>query len=339
MCMTLIVGTTHWKGICLNADTRATRSNGTYVDNAQKIAHVKGGIGMAAAGDCQSAVMVRDTLIKRLDKILGDGTKVNDEDMISFMRQTILETLQEVKDHPLAGSKPIYDIKSKGLIGVSLPFLPLILTHDEAENLVGILLSGSKLNSIYSRHIEQIAACANNEFRTIRIEEFPLSVLYTYTIKLYDDPSDCVYEVNTVPFGKMVAYGSGANFDYPTKTPRILSWVLFSPEAEDIDYATLHLAQTLFYADKEIPVDARYGFKTFGGGLIAGIIRSRPNGYSSTDIVLGDMGSKESGKIVLRTYEKSGKLWVETKEGKHLELVPFPEYTNGLNSSIEFNLD
>lgn len=332
--MTLIVGTTHWKGVCLNADTRATRSNGTYVDNAQKIAHVKGGIGMAAAGDCLSAIMVRDTLIKRLDKILGDGTKVKDEDMIAFMRQTILETLQEVRDHHLVKSRPIYDIKSTGLIGISLPFLPLVVTHHEAKLLLEILVSGSRLNSIYSRHIEQIAWCANSKFNVIRIKEFPMSVLYTYTIKLYDDPGDCVYEVNPVPFGTLVAYGSGARFDYPAKAPRILSWVLFSPEAEDIDYATLHLAQTLFYANKEVPADLKYGFKTFGGGLIAGVVRSHPNGYGSTDIVLGDMGSKELGKIILRTYEKNGKLWVETKEGKHVELIPFPEYPKSENLSF-----
>ncbi len=332
--MTLIVGTTHWKGICLNADTRATRSNGTYIDNAQKIAHVKGGIGMAAAGDCLSAIIVQDTLIKRLDKIIGDGTKVKDSDMSSFMQHTILETLHEVKDHPLAQTRPIYEIKSKGMIGISLPFLPLVIRHDEAEKLLGILVNGSKLNSIYSRNIEQIAWCANSKFNMIRIKEFPMSVLYTYHIKLYDDPDDCLYEVNPVPFGTMVAYGSGSNFDYPKKAPRILSWVLFSPEAEDIDYATLHLAQTLFYAEKEVPADAKYGFKTFGGGLIAGVVRTHPNGNGSTDIVLGDMGSKELGKIVLRTYEKNGKLWVETKEGKQMELVPFPEYSHAEDLSF-----
>lgn len=326
--MTMIVGTTHWKGICLNADTRVTKKGGTYEDNAQKITHINGGIGMAAAGDCSSAIMVKETLINNLEKIKLSGVKVKDEDMVDFMQDTIKLTLKDVRNHQAVQRRPIYDVSSVGLIGCNFPFLPLTLDYYEANNLIEVLVNTSTLNTIYSRYIKKIAWCANSKFNLIRIDEFHQSILFKYKLKLFDDEEACIYDVERVPFGKIVALGSGAKFDYLSKSPRALSWVLFSPEAENIEDASLHLTSMLAYADNEIGEDPRYGFKTFGGGVIAGVIRSHENGMGSTDIILGDLGSKADRKIVSRTYKKAGKLWVETKEGKNLELIPFPDCVN-----------
>lgn len=324
--MTLIAGSAHWQGICLNSDTRATLSDGRYEDNFQKISHIHGGIGMAAAGDCLSAIMFRETLRKNLDEVLHSGKKINDKKMVDFMSGIIVKSMKDVHNHPYINERPIYEIDTTGLIGINFPFLNLTLNSAEANNLLEILANANQpLNSIYSKIIEKISWCANSPFNNIMFEEFPLSILFTYKLKLFYDAAACIYDLKRVPFGKIIAIGSGSSFDYVNKVPRILSWMLFAPGSENIENATFHLSALLEYAEQEVPENKKFGFKTFGGSIIAAVIRNHKNGNSSTDIMLGDFGSKIKNKIISKVYEKDGKLWIETREGKNFELKTFPD--------------
>ncbi|OQY67097.1 hypothetical protein B6D29_02285 [Microgenomates bacterium UTCPR1] len=331
--MTLIIGTTHWKGICLSADTRATLSNGTYQDNFQKIAHIQGGIGMAAAGDAISAIMFRETLQNNLNDLKNSGKKFPDNKISQVIVDIIKKSLIDVKKHSYIKERPIYEVNTVGLIGINLPFAKLNINYEEANLLLESLANANKpLNSIYGKIIEKLAWCANSKYNHFVINEFHQSLLFTYKLKLFDDEDACIYELTRVPFGKIVALGSGSSFNYPSKSPRILSWVLFTQEAEDIEYAALHLTSLVEYAELEVPNNDKFGFKTFGGSILAAVIRTN-NNIGSTDVVLGDLGSKVENRIISRVYEKSGKLWIETRQGKNLPLLTFP---NNIKTRAQF---
>ena len=324
--MTLIVGTLHWKGICLNADTRATNvQTGKYTDDILKIAHVHGGIGMAASGNAHTAIAFRETLRKKLDANIKSGRRLkNNESRISHVLNIIQESLVETPSHQELQNIPIENIYSKGLIGVNMPQEKMVINSKEANNLMEILVNSSVLNSIYSRTIEKISWCANSKFNAVELSEFEKNVLLKYEL----DKINNTYTVQEVPFGEVVAFGSGSEFDYKKISPRIMSWVLFSPEGENIENASQHLTSMQAYADAEVDVNPKLGFKTFGGGIIAGAVRNiKQNGIDmgETGIVLGEYGLKKENRIVSKTYQKGKDLWIETYDGENMPLKPFPE--------------
>ncbi len=325
--MTLIIGTAHWNGICFNTDTRVTNlRTQTYKDNARKLAHIHGGIGMVASGDRASAVMVRETVRKHLDDFVLSGTKFPPSvDLQSVTRDLLYESLKKLRNHPLNKKRPIYEVKSKGLFGVMINDQPLELNTEEANNLLRIIIEGAKINEIYSQYIEQIVLCANGQIPSIKLASFKQSTLYKYQVKLFDDPSSDIYEVERVPFGKIIALGSGAEFDYESVESKVLSFVLFSEGAESVQNGAFHLGMIHHYAEELVPLNKAFDFQTFGGAVIGGTIETDENNMSSTNVLLGDVGDKATGSVISSVREDNDKLWVTTASGEELELEDFPD--------------
>lgn len=329
--MTLIVGTTHWNGICLNSDTRVTnRLTGEYSDNAQKIAHIHGGFGMVASDDRQSAILVRESIRKRLDDFADANIKFDHSvDMTGVTEMLLLSALKETRQHSLHESRPIYKTSSTGLIGVSTPDQRLKLSPAECTNLLSIIFEGSEGmnldNRFYKKYMIDVANCANGSIPFVKFDEYPCNVLYQYKLKLFDDKDADVYEINRVPFGEIVAMGSGSNFDYSSKRDRALFFVLFGGNFDDVEAGALHLSMIHEYAEELAPKNKVFDIKTFGGAIVPGIIRSHANGNSETGIIECDLGSKIENRVVSKTYHKGKDLWVTTRAGDEIKLEPFPD--------------
>jgi len=325
--MTLIIGSTHWNGICFNVDTRATNlRTRTYTDNAQKMSHVHGGIGMVACGDRDSAIMVRETIRKHLDEFALTGQSFGPEvDLQDVYYDLFKESLKKLREHPFNNQRPIYDVSSSGLIGVNITDQPLRLNKEECENIVRILVEGGRINEIYSRNISNISQCASGALEYAEINEFSQNTLYRYKVKLFDDESADIYEVERVPFGKIIALGSGSNFNYDAVQSKVLSYMLFSEHGDDSEVASFHLGMIHYHAEQEVPVDSRFNFRTFGGAIVPGVIVTDDHGMGYTKILLGDNRSQLTGELISSVKEKSDGLWVITKDGNEVKLEEFPD--------------
>jgi hypothetical protein len=325
--MTLIIGTPHWNGICFNSDTRVTNTRtSTYEDNARKMAHIHGGVGMVACGDRTSAIMVRETVRKHLDTFAKSGIQFPQSvDLQNVFQTLLLESLKELRDHPNNNERPIYDVSSSGLFGVNINDQPLTLNSEEATKLIKIIVEGAKINDIYSKNIEQISHCANGQIPNALLKDFKQHTLYRYKVKLYDDSDDDIYEVEKVPFGKIIALGSGSEFDYEAVESKVLSYALFSNGAENVRNGAFHLGMIHHYAEQLVPLDKRFNFRTFGGAVIGGTIETDNKNMGSTNVLLGDITDKTTGLVISSVSEKNNELWVKIANGDELKLEDFPD--------------
>jgi hypothetical protein len=329
--MTLIVGTTHWNGICLNSDTRATdRNTGKYSDNAQKLSHIHGGIGMVASRDRQSAILLRETIRKRLDEFEKTNIQFDHSVDLSNVMETLLtEALKQTRQHELHKTRPIFETDSFGLIGTTIPDQKLRLNSIECKNLVSIIKNGSQGEPINQRfeqkYMTQIESCAEGKRNSVEFDEFPQSILFKYDLKLFDDESLDIYSLDKVPFGEIEAMGSGSGFDYSSTRDRVLFFVLFNGDFKDVGLGSLHLSMIHELAEKLAPPDKIFNIKTFGGAIIPGFIHTLPDGNGNTVIEECDLGSKTENRIVSKTFHKGKDLWVITRDGKEVKLEPFPD--------------
>lgn len=320
--MTLIVGTPHWKGVCLNADTRVTNKNSkSYKDDVIKISHIHGGIGTASSGNALGAIAINESIRKSLDDYQQSGQRFDKSvDLIPIIQKILIDGLKMTRNHQsIENPLKIYDVKNAGLIGVNIPDQKLILNTEECNNLIEILVSGSTLNSIYSKNIEAIGRCANGYCKEITLEDFNYNLLFRYYVKLFDDESSDIYELEKVPFGKIVALGTGSEFEYIRESPRILSFVLFSHEGEDIYNASLHLTAMQEQAEINVKMDPDYNFKTFGGGIVPAVITSDDKN-GRTEVVISELINKKDNKLASETFIKNNDLWIRTREGKEYKL-------------------
>lgn len=330
--MTLIVGTPHWNGVCLNSDTRVTNpKTGVYTDDAQKFAHIHGGIGMVASGDRQSAIIVRETLRDTLEEYKRSGKRFDHSvDLSGVMRDLLVTGLKNTRNHKLHQSRSIYETYSKGLIGVTISDQHLRLNREESNNLLSIILNGSHgyliEESFYKKYMMQIVACSSGSIPCVEFDEYPHNVLYKYELKLFDDESDDICKVDKVTFGEIAAFGSGSEFDYSGKRDRVLFFVLFNGRFKDVGLGSLHLSMIHEYAEQMAPTNKMFNIKTFGGAIIPGIITTPDADTNSlTAIITGELGSKIENRVISTVYEKAKQLRVVTRSGEHLKLVPFPD--------------
>lgn len=325
--MTLIIASSHWNGICFNTDTRVTNlTSKCYKDNAQKFAHIHGGIGMIASGDRLSAIIVREVVRKHLDKFSQTNIKFPPTvDLQNVFQSLFIQSLKELREHPLNKQRPIYDVSSTGFFGVNINDQPLTLNQEESNNLIKIIVEGKKINSLYSKYIEKIGLCANGQIPKAILKDHHQNTLFRYRVKLFDNIEEDIYEVKKVPFGKIIVLGSGSEFNYESIESKVLSFVLFDNTSDDIGNGAFHLGMIHHYAEKEVGIDKRFNFKTFGGAIIAGTIETDENGMGSTKIFLGKTGDKKTGSIISEVLEINKELWVITKEGKKVKLEQFPD--------------
>lgn len=331
--MTLIVATQHWKGICISSDTRATRQTPTgdftYEDNALKVAIIKGGLGMGAAGNKAANVIFKALLNKVFNEQMSNPTeKIKSEiftNPVGLVEDAIETALLAVKDHPDSQKIPRGDesITIKGVLGGYIPGDPLILNKAEVESLFEIIINSPSLNSIYSDYLESISACLNGARSFVQFDRFNQTFLFTYSLTFNKD-GIIEKEITRVPFGKIVAFGSGSHFAYETFSPRILGWVLFAGGSEDIQNSAIHLTQVHSYADNEVEEDNSFNFRTFGGGIVPVAIMERDNGTTDAKVVLVELLSKPDRKLISETLEKDGTLWIKTEKGIE-KLVSFPD--------------
>lgn len=325
--MTLIVGTSHWNGICINSDTRATnRRSGKFIDNVQKIAHIHGGIGMVASGDKSSAIMVRETIRQRLNEFADTNIKFPQRvDLQKVIQKLLLSSLKKLRKHPFKVKNPSYKIFSKGLIGVNVNDQPLTLNQEESRNLIKIIIEGKKINWIYQKNIDQISKCANGHISKAVLKDFHQNSLYSYKVNINDKPINDIYEVKKVPFGKILAFGSGSDFDYKAIESKTLSYVLFSSDADDIWNASFHLGIIHEAAESKVGINKHFKIKTFGGAVVAGAISTDASGMGSTKILMGEFGLTKTREIISKVFKKNGKLWITTRSGVSHKLEPFPD--------------
>lgn len=330
--MTLIVGTPHWNGICLNSDTRVTNSaNGKYKDNAQKIAHIHGGIGMVASKDRLSAILLRETIRRRLDSFIATNQKFDSSsDLTVITELLIISAMKDTRNHDLHNHRPIYDTDSEGLIGITIPDQKLRLNNKECENLLSILTNGSQglpVDKLFvNKYIHQFIDCTNGNIQFVEFSEFPCNTLYKYKLKLYDDKSYDIYKLQKVPFGQIEAMGSGSAFDYSSKRDRVLFFVLFSGKYNDVGGGALHLSMIHEFAEQLAPKHKVFNIKTFGGAIVPGVINTLPNGNGNTAIIECRLSSKSKKKATIsKTYHIGNDLWVTTRSGDNIKLDPFPD--------------
>lgn len=329
--MTLIVGTPHWNGICLNSDTRVTnKKTGAYLDNAQKLSHVHGGIGMVSSGDRQSAILLRETLRKRLDEFAKTRIKFDRSiDLSGVIEMLLISGLKLTRKHESHRIRAIYETESRGLIGVTIPDQRLRLDQGECKNLLSIIIEGSQglqLDPVfYKKYFIKIATCSSGGILFVEFDEYPLSKLYKYQLKLYDDESQDIYNLEKVPFGEIVAMGSGSEFDYSSKRDRVLFFTLFNGDFKDVGLGSLHLSMIHEFAEMIAPAHKTFNIKTFGGAVVPGIINTLPNGYGNTGIIECDLGSKIENRVISKTYHRGTDLWVTTRSGENVKLDPFPD--------------
>lgn len=325
--MTLIIGTAHWNGICLNSDTRVTNTRThKYNDNAQKMAHIHGGVGMLACGDKASSIIVREVIRNHLNEFAKTNIKFPQQvDLQSVFQSLFKESLKELRNHPLNLKRPIYEVNSSGLIGINIMDQSLALDKEESNNILKIIIEGKKINSFYTKYIEQIGLCANGQIEKAILKDLKQHTLFKYKVKLFDDKDSDIYEVHKVPFGKIVAMGSGSEFNYEAVESKVLSFVLFSEGADDVGNGAFHLGMIHHFAEKSIDVDKRFNFRTFGGAIIACMIQTNKDGNGSTNIFLGDVRDKKTGSVISSVEIMNNDLWVTTQSGEKLKLETFPE--------------
>lgn len=323
--MTLIVGTPHWNGACFTSDTRETRTtitgDVTYEDDALKFTLLAGGIGMAAAGNKGLNVIFRSIVTKILYEDAKKTKYKSTDNPIAFFGSLTMKALKSTPKHPDAKKYLIPNDKTRisGLIGGAVLWLPLRIWQDEAKNLIDIILEAPTLNSVYTKHHQEILKCAAGEIPHKDFLEFPYSFVLMYNLVLDKDGQPIIWSIVRVPFGKIAAFGSGSKFPLFKHIPRVLGWLLFNQEADDIELAAMQLSQIHGYADKYIGPKFGFSFKDFGGGIIPGIATSKGVG-----VVQGEIRSKPDRALIADVYSQQGKLWVKTSKNVPYQLKEFP---------------
>ncbi len=324
--MTLIVGALHWKGVCITCDTRETKifpsGDKTYNDDALKFALVVGGIGMAAAGNKGVNIIFRSILADILKKDQEKTKYKVTQNPVEYFGSLVMKALRLVPKHPDIKKYCSKDENTRisGLVGGVIPWLSLHIWPDEAKRLIEIMINSKSLNSVYTRHHQEIVECANGQRPYKNFPEFPHSFLLAYRLVIDKNGKPIIRMIFRVPFGAIAAFGSGSKFPIIRYSPRILSWVLFVQKPKEIEYASMHLAQVHGYADLHIKDELGFHFKSFGGGIVPGCITEKGVG-----IVRGEILSKPDKKVISRIFKYKGQLCIETPKGDKLVLKEFPK--------------
>lgn len=345
--MTLIAGTRVWKGVCLATDTRVTYkpSSGVafYKDDCQKCEMVTGGLAISVAGDGKTSSLFFDSLKKNhvktyqryVDKRLN-GEEIRDEPE-DVAKAVIRESLREVANMPEVMSRPASETKISGLIGL-VDSIPLRLKQVECQNIMRALEYARNVNAFVGRNLPQIIDCANGSRAYVEFSEFTQNALFTYESVLGSSSTNAVLEVKPVPFGQVAVFGSGVSIDHAVQQFHTLGYILLETDTENVHDAAFHLTRTHGWSDIVVPVDRRYGFKTFGGASLATVLMTDPASPTNVELVLltGDFHRKSDGKIISSVYERADKkLCAKGEDGKENVLIPFSQYP----SSSSFDID
>lgn len=337
--MTLIAGTIGWKGVCIGTDTRATHTYGNkqadYTDDLQKIDMLPQGLGIAVAGNCHTATVFRELLIKNLTSNRKYSNSFYGPTQI--LRRVIKKSLRDLAFDDRVYSKPIEDTYISGLIiGVDLG-IPLRLNRSECRRIIDVKKMALKTNKVWDKYEDDIKRCANNQVKQVDLDEFPHSMLFSFKSRLGSGNSKGILQVRRVPFGNICALGSGKSRIHSVTQKKTLGFLLFEVEPEFIDDSAFHILRTHGLSELFVPPDPKLGFRTFGGGYLYGVfIKAEDNPRNVVfRVSMGNIFRKPNSDLICTVYEDNNhKLCVRTSEGKDWVLKKFWEYKNSANISM-----
>lgn len=342
--MTLIAGTIVWNGICVGADTRATHTNSvngnyTYTDDIQKIDMLPNGLGIAVAGDCDTATIFREILISKFSENTekGDGH----DGPANIIKEIIADALRELAFDGRVTSKEAEKTRIGGLIfGVDLG-VSLRLDQGDCKRVLNIVGTKEVASWVWDKYRDAIIKCANEELPEVVLEEFPQSTLFSFESRLASRALPGILTVERIPLGRIEALGSGRSSDHEEQQKNTLFYSLFTVDPtspEGIDDSAVHVLRTHGWAERVVPLQEEYGFQTFGGGYLAGAFLETPpnSGMVMFRVTLGEyFRDAARTDLVCAVYPNAAdKLCIRTGDGREWVLKKFWEYADRVNVSM-----
>lgn len=337
--MTLIAGAVVWNGVLMCSDTRATHKQPnnlyTYSDDILKIDILPAGLGIGVAGDCRTATVFREILI---DKFKTNTTTSDTYDgPTQIIKSIIEESLRELAFTEEICKKNPNDTEICGLISSIDTGVNMRLNCNDCKRIVTIQSKNNFKNSVWDKYKDKFIECANGILEFVELMEYRRSILFSFRSKLASGTTGGLLDVEIVPFGKIAAWGSGKSSDHEEQQIITLSYALFGTGPENINDSAWHILRTHGWSEMVVPKDPVCGFRTFGGGYLAGTfiqMQDKPERVEFK-VALGDLYRKpKSEDFVCKVFEKDGKLCVKTEENKKWLLTKFWEYQNQVNTSL-----
>ncbi len=342
--MTLIAGAIVWNGICVGADTRATHTdpltnNHTYTDDILKIDMLPVGLGIAVAGNCDTASIFREVFSRKL--IENKKTDNSYDGPANIVKGIIEESLHELAFDTRVSRKPAEQTGIAGLIIGVDKGASLRLDQNECSRILEIVNNREINTSVWKKYKKNIEGCAKGEASYIELREYPQSTLFSFESMLGSRTSPGFLKVDRIPFGRVEALGSGKSGDHDIQQKNTLFYCLFgvdpdSPEA--IDDSAVHVLRTHGWSERVVPINPKYTFPTFGGGYLAGAFLETPpnSGMVQFRVALGDyFRDATRTDLVCSVYiNSSGRLSVRTRKGEEVELKKFWEYSGKATISM-----
>lgn len=337
--MTLIAGATTWKGVCIGADTRATlkKSNPpSYKDDIMKIDITPGGFGIAVAGSCDVATHFRAIFIENI----STNTYFDDsyEGAANVTEKIIKKTLQDLANIPKIAYKISKDTHFAGLVANIDVDVRLRLGNTECQQLIEVSRYARKKNSIWKKYSKVIRDCANNKIEYVEFE-YPRPLLFSFESQIGSSLSPAILKIEQIPFGQLAAWGSGKTDNHDIEQIKTLGLMLIEVEPDSPDDSSIHLLRTHALSELNNLADPKFGFKTFGGGYLAGalVLKDEKTRMMEFRVSKGDYFKNKNGDLVCSVYERNRKLYVKTNEGKEWELKEFWNYDNQPNISLDID--
>lgn len=337
--MTLVAGTITWNGVLMCTDTRATHkhNDGTYsyTDDILKIDMLPAGLGIGVAGDCRTATVFRE--------ILNNRFRENEEQSDSFdgpaqiIKSIIEDSLRDLANDSEISEKDPNETEISGLISSIDTGIRMRLSSENCKKIMEIQSKNNYQNSVWNKYKDVFKKCADGLVDVIELPEYHRSLLFSFRSRLAVGMGGGVLDVEIVPFGKIAVCGSGRSEDHEEQQINTLSYALFGTEADQIEDSALHILRTHGWSERVKTIDEKYGFRTFGGGYLAGaFFQSRENpervvfGVSTRDI----FRDKNHTNLVCSVYQTGNDLCVKTGDGEDLILTKFWEYKNKSESCL-----
>lgn len=339
--MTLIAGAVGWGGVYLVSDTRVTKESTdgsySYSDDILKCEITKGGLAIAVSGSVFVNKLLKEDLENRLTNWYKDalikkknGYKFT-QTPTEVLKEHVEESLRDVFLTDEVFSMSSDDSRVSGLVAI-IDNVPMRISTFECKLLKKIISNSVCVNPIINKYKNKIIECSEGIIDSVEIIEFSQGSLVFYESESQSGISPGKLEVNSVNFGEIKAFGSGVSNSHETDSIQTLRYMLCETLPNDYTSIAFHLTRTIGLSDSQVGVDPKFGFKTFGGGVVPSFLLSQGASYSdignSALIVLeGDIRWKSDGSLFSEVgHDNQNQTWVITAEGKKETLTKFSEY-------------
>lgn len=334
--MTLIAGTIGWNGVYIATDTRVTKKpiNGgqaTFSDDILKCEMLTGGITLAVAGSAFVSKLLKECIERKHIEWYQDALvkKANGhtftETPTEVLENIVRESIQEVFSSSAVIGMGNDDSAVSGLAAL-VDTVPMELSQQECKKIVEIIDISSAKNSVVQKHESEIRRCAKGEIPRVVLSEFLQGCLVAYESRV---PG--VLNVEPVRIGEIRVYGSGTATNHTEEQKRTLGYMLCETEPQELRDVAFHLTRTHAISDRDIPVDPRFGFKTFGGGIVPTFLIEDPNnpGHVELTAVELDLKLKPDGRLFSSLFHDSaGHLHIINSDGSEFVLTKFSDYSS-----------